>query len=1140
MPGEFQNWLQQQGLAHLESVLTQAGVDLDVLGDLSEVDLTGLGLSLGDRKRLLKAVAAIPPSSSAAVFPAPSGQAVSPAASPPLSAAAQTLIAHPEAQRRQVTVMFCDLVGSTSLSTQMDPEDLRELIGRYHQHASREIRRAGGYVAKFMGDGVLAYFGYPQASENDAERSVRAGLAVVQGMQALNLPGRGDLQVRVGIATGTVVDGDLVVEGTAPERAVVGETPNLAARLQSLADPGKVLIGSSTRRLLGELFELQDLGAQTVKGFADPVPAWLVLGERAAASRFEAQRSGALSRFVGRDSEVAMLMERWDLATEGEGQVVLLTGEAGIGKSRITAALRQRVAQMPGVNTAPLVLMWQCSPLHTGTPLHPVIHQLQQSLQSPPGLESTLTRAGVPEATRVWVLRLAGVGTDRPSGLDPSVEKTNTLYAVVETVQALAAQQPVLLLIEDAHWIDPTTEELLAHGVQQLRPHPVMLAVTARPGYEPAWQQAPNLTRLTLSRLAQRQSLQLAQEVAQEVARGIVGKWSLPADLLEQIVKRTDGVPLFVEELTRAVLEAGLPQELQQGWQGASEGKLVNLAIPSTLQDSLTARLDRLQPTTREVAQAASVIGREFSQGLLREVLKPMSEQQVTSALQELQRVELAYLRQGEQATGSFKHALVRDAAYGSLLKAQRAQWHAKVARALQTVEPRVAAQQPELLAGHRQQAGELAAALELWREAGDLALGRSSLVEAAEHYRAAIALCPLVQPEPTLEFHLQMQLAGLLTQTQGYGSDESLSAARRALELSRQPALQEQRLEAARAVGTILVSRGQLTEAEQLFENFEEVVAQLPNPGRAAPALWILGVAADLAGRAVEGLHLLSRSRALLEADGAVLPGTLWGGAYPQVSNLLWLAGSLMSTGHLDQGFVCVQEAVQVARATEHPPTVTWALQSYVNWLLLLERQQEGREMAQEAAELSERHQIKPRIAFFRMIQGRALVASGQVKEGALMMRSGFELWLKSSATLAATVLVTSVARAMASVGDLQSVMDYLDIGERLMRDGQERLGHAEILRLRGWARREAGDTAGAKTALSEALAVARQQGARFYELFAAMDLVKLQERTEHEASAVAELRRTYESFTEGFQFPVLISARRLLAAHGIFTASG
>jgi class 3 adenylate cyclase len=759
---DLHHWLHRHGLGHLEGVLSQAGVGLDILGDLTESDLTELGFSLGDRKRLLKAVAAHLPDQPATVSEA---QVVSDLRSPSRAetSAATASAGLPEAQRRQVTVMFCDLVGSTGLSTQMDPEDLRELIGQYHQHASREIKRAGGFVAKFMGDGVLAYFGYPQASENDAERAARAGLAVVQGMPALGAAGHGDLQVRVGIATGTVVVGDLVVEGTAPERAVVGETPNLAARLQSLADPGQVLIGISTRRLLGELFELKDLGALSVKGFADPVLAWQVLAERAAASRFEAQRAGALSRFVGRDSEVAMLRERWELAAEGEGQVVLVTGEAGIGKSRITAALRQRVMQADDA-APPQALLWQCSPLYSGTPLHPVIQQLQHTNRTSGGLEALLQAAGLPEAGRQWVLRLAGVRAQEATGLDPSVEKANTLYALVEAVQVLASHQPVFLLVEDAHWVDPSTEELLALAVQQLRMYRVMLVVTARPGYEPSWQQAPNLTRLTLSRLAQRQSLQLAQEVAQEVAQGLVEHWSLPLALLEQIVQRTDGVPLFVEELTRAVLEAGLPQEFQQGW--PATGQQANLAIPATLQDSLTARLDRLQPATREVAQAASVIEREFSQALLREVVKPMGEPQVAAALLELQRADLVYLRQGAQPAGSFKHALVRDASYGSLLKAQRAQWHAKVARALEAVEPELALQQPEVLAGHWQKAGELNQAFELWCKAGDLAFSRSSLVEAAEHYRSAAALCASVNPPAATELDLQLNVEDTLQRT--------------------------------------------------------------------------------------------------------------------------------------------------------------------------------------------------------------------------------------------------------------------------------------------------------------------------------------------------------------------------------------
>jgi len=812
------------------------------------------------------------------------------------------------------------------------------------------------------------------------------------------------------------------------------------------------------------------------------------------------------------------------------------------------------------VQNPALMLLWQCSPLHSGTPLYPVVQQLQQAGQSEPSLETRLGEAGVPEATRGWVLRLAGAAAQQPTGLDPSVEKTNTLYAVVEALQALSARQPVLLLLEDAHWIDPSTEELLALAVQQLRAHRVLLVVTSRPGYEPAWQQAPNLTRLALSRLAQRQSLQLAQEVASEVARSVMGHWSLPRELLEQIVKRTDGVPLFVEELTKAVLEAGLPQELQQGWQG--EG-IAKLAIPTTLQDSLTARLDRLQPGTREVAQAASVIGREFSQAVLCEALKPMGEVQVTQALQELQKAELVYLRQGVQPVagggadkvsgvgsagttstsgtgglGSFKHALVRDAAYGSLLKAQRAQWHAKVARALETVEPQVVQQQPQLLAGHRQQAGELAEALELWRKAGDLAFSRSSLVEAAEHYRAAIALCPQVQPEPAVEFHLQLQLAVVLTQTQGYGSEEGLAAARRAFELTSTGDLRDQRFEAARALGTSLVSRGAITQAD---ESVSACLATRPDDPNASYDMlgatschWVLGASSQLAGRCHDARSRLVQCLEVLEScpnDDAV---TTWGGAHPRVAVLLWLERTLMYSGLLEQGMRLNERALAIARSTGHPPSLTWALLGMISWLNLAGRHTEADALVQQGADIAERFQIKPRIAGFRLIQGRNLIALGKPREGAALMRSGVDLWLESSSVMTATLMITTPASAMASVGDVQAVQEYLDIGDRLMRETEERIGQAELLRLRAWVCRKQGDAVAARSALESALSVARQQGARYFELRAALDLIKLTDGKAHEAAAVAELHRVYSGFTEGFDFPVLKNARKILEAGG------
>lgn len=1139
----LRNWLTEHGLEGHFDAFERERLTLEQLADLSDDDLRDIGLTaLGDRKRFRKALEK--------GVAAPEGTRGGAGHAWPSSSSPADSIGNASGpERRQVTVMFSDLVGSTSLSTQMDPEDFRELLARYHQAASREIQQAGGFVAKFLGDGVLAYFGYPQASEDDAERAVRAALALIRRLvdsapvsEAASqsaLPAKSSrLQVRVGIATGLVVVGDLVAEGLAPERAVVGETPNLAARLQAAAEPGQVLIGASTRRLVGEVFELTECPALQLKGFQDPVPAWQVLREREVASRFERQRASALTPFVGRDIEVAMLLDRWSLAADGEGQVVLLTGEAGIGKSRISAALRDRLAVPPGSGSAPTVMLWQCSPLHRVTPLHPVVHQMRQAAVvrvtgQPSPLEQLLDDCNAQGTPRARLLRLAGLNHEQAQPLppeDPAVEKLATLEALTDLLVASASRRPVLALLEDAHWIDASTEELLARCVPRLRTERILLLVTARPGYEPSWRQAPHLTRLALSRMPQRQCVELAQQVAQDVARSVAGQWTLPPQLLQHIVQRTDGVPLFVEELTKAVLESGLPASLEKGL-----GDLSQLAIPSTLQDSLTARLDRLQPATREVAQAASVIGREFDEALLQEVLRPMSALQVSTALEELQRAELVYRASaGARATASFKHALVRDAAYGSLLKGTRATLHAKVARAMIVTLPHMATQQPELLAEHHQFAGESAEALACWHQAGDLAASRSSLVEAADHYRAAIALCPAVQPPAAVEFHLQLQLSSLLTQIEGYGSEEGLHAARRALVLAEAPDMGERWIEAVDAVGTILGSRGQVSESRALASRVATGREPASELGQALQA-WDMGGLAIISGQFEQARRNLYDAINLIDRHGDDQFTYLWGGTIPRVACLIWLERALMFCGRLEEGFARAQEALEISRRLQHPPTLNWVLLNMVSWLHLAGRPLEAAEAAREAIGLSERYQIKARIGAVRMIQGRSLVMSGRKTEGEALMRGGIEQWLATCSVLTATLLVTGPAWAMASVGDMQGVQEYLDIGERLLRDTEERTGEAELLRVRAWTQKAQGDRNAARATLHAALAVADRQHALFFALRAALDLVKLDSDGEHRPAALTTLRRVYASFDQGFGFTILQEAKRVLEENSL-----
>jgi len=641
---DIRGWLRGLGLERYEQAFRENEIDLRVLPELTADDLKELGVAaIGHRRLLLKAIADLAAGAGRAA-------AEDVSAGSPANATA-------EAERRQLTVMFCDLVGSTPLATRFDPEDLREIVGAYHRCVTDTVDRFGGFVAKYMGDGVLVYFGYPEAHEDDAERAARAGLAVIDAVGRLAT--QEPLNVRIGIATGLVVVGDLIGTGAAQERGVVGETPNLAARLQALAPPGTLVVADSTRRQIGTLFEIEDLGPQPLAGFAEPQHAWRVVGESGIVSRFEALRSGT-TPLVGRDEELDLLLRRWQQAKGAEGLVVLVSGEPGIGKSRLTAALSQQIESEPHTR-----LRYFCSPHDQDSALYPFIGQLERAAgfarddttaTKLDKLEALLGDRAEPGDLSLIVEMLSLSGGERFPRLDlsPQRKKERTLAALLRQLQVLARRQPVLMIFEDLHWIDPTSCELLDLTVEKITDLPVLLVATYRPEFQPPWVGQSQVTVIALNRLGRNEGTMLVHQLA-----GNLG--ALLPDIVDEIVERTDGVPLFVEELTKAVVEAGA----DRGYAAISAAvPPSSLAVPATLHASLLGRLDRLGPAAKNVAQVGAAIGRDFSHELLA-VAVQLGEPELQEALRRLVEAGLVFQR-GVPPTAEylFKHALVQDTAY--------------------------------------------------------------------------------------------------------------------------------------------------------------------------------------------------------------------------------------------------------------------------------------------------------------------------------------------------------------------------------------------------------------------------------------------------------------------------------------------
>jgi class 3 adenylate cyclase/predicted ATPase len=1111
-------WLESLGLRQYEQAFRDNHIDEKVLPRLTADDLAAIGVtSVGHRRTLLSAIASLtsaPPTQ-------PAGSAASP------SAATRA----PGAERRQLTVMFCDIVGSTALAQRLDPEDTREVIGIYQNAVTKEVARFQGHVAQFMGDGVLVYFGWPKGYEDDAERAVRAGLAIVAAVGKLSTPAKAPLRVRVGIATGTVVVGDLMGEGSAQEEAVVGETPNLAARLQALAQPDSVIVAELTRKLLGGLFAFADLGNHDLKGFAGPVRAWRVVGESQTEGRFEALHGQQLTPLVGREHELGLLLERFERARGGEGQVVLLSGEAGIGKSRLVLALRERLDIKPQ-----WILRYQGSPHQGNSALSPVISQLQRAAQitddDPPGtrfdkLKRLLALSGTDvTSTAPLVAELLSIRADgqyEPFDLTPQQRKARTFSALLAQVDGLAAQRPLLIVLEDAHWLDPTTLEFFGLVVERIRRLPVLLVVTFRPQFNSPWKSHAHVMQLTLTGLARTQT--------GEVVALITGGKALPTAVLEQILVKTEGLPLFVEELTRTVLESGLLTDAGDHYE--LSGPLQPLAIPATLSDSLMARLDRLA-SVRNVAQIGSVIGREFSHDLLLAVAG-MDAAKLEAALAQLVEAELIF-RRGMQpdVTYVFRHALVQDAAYGSLLRAQRHELHARVAHELETRSPELAETSPELLARHLTAAGFADRAIPYWQRAGVRAARRSAHLEAIAHFTEGLKLLATLTDDRTRasrELALLLDLGPVYGTFCGMASPQVAEAYSRARELARHVGTADQAYAATWGLWSSHQQRGFLREAGRLADEVLALASTLDDPDhllllQAHHAAWTTQFFQNDIQSCLEHTE---RGIALYDIDRHAGHSHRFGAHDPGMCARIIGANSLCLRGYPDKAVAQWLDAVALARRLARPREVGCLF----NGAMLHQYRREPDEMTKRLDELEaacREQEISHFDASVAMLRGWVDVKRGMVEQGLVEFRRGLAIHDRSPIGLRKAYYAALLVEGYLRKGDVDSGLSQIEASLARAKDIGDHHWRPELLRLRGELFCLVRNHKAAEKAFLEALACAREQNCRLLELRATMSLSRLWAVEGESDRAHGLLAPLYAEFTEGFDTADLKDAKSLL----------
>jgi class 3 adenylate cyclase/predicted ATPase len=1033
-----------------------------------------------------------------------------------------------DAERRQLTVMFTDLVGSTALSTKLDPEDLRSVIGAYHKCVAEMVARFDGFVAKYMGDGVLIYFGYPQAHEDDAERAVRAGRALVEAVGRLRV--QEPLQVRVGVATGVVVVGDLVGSGEAQERGVVGETPNLAARLQGIAAPNTVVIAEGTRRLLGELFELEDFGAKDLKGIAGSVRAWAALRPRTVESRFEALHTTGLTALVGREEETELLLRRWARAKTGEGQVVLIGGEAGIGKSRLTAAHMERLGGEPHTR-----LRYFCSPQHTDSALYPIIGQMERAAglthdDTPQAKLDKLDVVLAQTSTSIQdaalfaeMLSLPNDGRYPALDLMPQQRRQRTLEALISQLEALACQSPVLMVFEDAHWIDPTSLEVFSRVVDRVQTLRVLLILTFRPEFDPPWLGRPHVAALTINRLTKR-------DVDAMIDR-IVGNYPLPASIRQDIIERSDGIPLFVEEMTKAVLEAGSDDAAERTLAAVPSPAL---AVPASLHASLMARLDRLG-AAKEVAQIGGTIGREFSYALLASVANK-SEAELGLALDRLAEAGLLFRRGGPpHASYLFKHALVQDAAYGTLLREPRRALHARIAQTLENQFAEIAKASPELVAHHYSKAGQPAPAVTYWYRAGENAVRRSANQEAIGHLTAGLAQLARL-PEAIERAKQELAVYRLLGQAsyamRGYASPETRAAFSRARELCVTVDDDVNVCPVLFGVWLFEFAGGYHAEAMKTATEMLARAQRKSDTGARVAANLCLACSHLHSGTVALArpyfVHAVDCYRGIDDAEAAGIAydyGQEVGApSYAYGAWCFWLLG------YPDQALRMADEALEIVKRIKH--NFSFSRGPYwISGLHAFRREWPVVEARATAAIASaQQYGLAMVVAVGRIMRASAQAMLKPNDESLTEIRDALAAYRATGARFQSTYHLVLLAQALAARGRCDEGFAALRDAMALAEETGERFVEAEIHRVEGNLRLIGNGAAEAEACYMRALEVARAQGARSLELRAAVDLARLWARRGNRGPAADFLTPIYGWFTEGFDTLDLKEAKTLL----------